>query len=59
VDRPQTGEITVHEWWQRWFPAQNKAPNMLQNYAQQYGEYIRPRWGDIPLRALTQLDKEP
>jgi integrase len=53
---PKKGEATVDEWWQRWFPAQDLAPNTLDNYAQQYKCHIKPRWGNVRLAEVAALD---
>jgi integrase len=53
---PKKGQATVDEWWQRWYPAQDLAPNTLDNYAQQYRRHIKPRWGEIRLADIAALD---
>lgn len=55
---PKLGETTVHEWWLRWYPAQDLAPNTLESYAQQYNKHIRPRWGEVPLASVLGIDLE-
>lgn len=48
--------LTVGEWWQRWFPAQDLAPATLENYAQQYRRHVHPRFGQRALAEITGLD---
>jgi len=48
--------LTVGEWWQRWFPAQDLAPATLENYAQQYRRHVHPRFGRRALAEITGLE---
>jgi hypothetical protein len=45
--------LTVGEWWERWFPAQDLAPSKLESYAQQYHRHVGPWFGDLPLDEAT------
>jgi integrase len=48
--------VTVGEWWDRWFPAQDLAPATLETYAQQYRHHIAPRFAEVPVGQVTGLD---
>jgi hypothetical protein len=48
--------LTVGEWWQRWFPAQDLAPATFEAYAQQYRRHVRPRFGHRSLAEITGLE---
>ena len=54
--RPGELAVTVEEWWDRWFPAQDLAPATLEAYAQQYRHHIAPRFADLPIGQVTGLD---
>lgn len=48
--------LSVGEWWQRWFPAQDLAPATLEAYAQQYRRHVHPCFGKRALSEITGLD---
>jgi integrase len=52
---PRDGKITLQEWWEEWFPAQDWRPNTHEAYAQQWRRHIGPRWGHTALADIKPI----
>lgn len=51
---PRAGQITLTEWVNRWFPAQDLEPSTLADYRNRIEVRILPAFGDSPLGSLTE-----
>ena len=49
-------DMTVGEWWVRWFPVVDLSPGTLEAYAQQYRRHVGPRFGHVRLDEVGSLD---
>lgn len=52
---PRKGKMTLAEWWEQWFPAQEWRPNTHEAYAQQWRRHIAPRWGNVPMAQIQPI----
>jgi hypothetical protein len=53
---PRTGQITLTEWVNEWYPAQDLEPTTLTNYKYAIEVHILPKFGDWSLAAITTED---
>ena len=49
-------DLTVGEWWVRWFPVVDLSPGTLEAYAQQYRRHVGPLFGHVRLDEVSSLD---
>lgn len=52
---PRNGKITLGEWWEQWFPAQEWRANTHESYDQRWRVNIEPRWGSTPLAQIKPI----
>lgn len=50
---PRAGQITLTEWVNQWYPAQDLEPTTLANYRYAIEVHILPEFGDRQLRSIT------
>jgi len=53
---PKAGRITVEEWGQRWFAARVVEATTRRKDEGLWRRYVKPRWGDWPVEAITRMD---
>jgi integrase len=52
---PKAGTKPLGEWWTTWIAAQDRKPNTIESYTQQYTKHVAPRWGNTPLNAIRPI----
>lgn len=53
---PRAGDISLTDWVNRWFPAQDLEETTLDGYRWHIEVHILPYFGELPLRTLNALD---
>lgn len=55
---PRSGRMTVNEWWVKWSDTRIIERATRDRDASHYRNHVKPRWGSVPLAAVTSWDVE-
>lgn len=53
---PDGARIRWGEWFERWHPTRGLAPSTRRSGETRIVQHVRPRWGELPLAAISRLD---
>jgi integrase len=53
---PRSGRMTVDEWWTKWSDTRVIERSTRDRDASHYRNHVKPRWGAVPLQAVTSWD---
>lgn len=53
---PRNGRMTVDEWWTKWSATRVIERATRDRDASHYRNHVKPRWGTVPLHAVTSWD---
>lgn len=58
VRDPRAGQITVGEWFDRWFAALVVAPTTRSTTESRWRIHCAPKWGSWPMQAVTRMEAQ-